>query len=86
MAGAATLGYAAAGILQLQARAAGAIRLQVIAALVFNALSAVAVVIYLAGGGSAPIAILIGVAATAFSVAFAAWLVQDRSHSTEVAP
>jgi hypothetical protein len=80
MAGAATLGYAAAGVLQLRAQGAGAIRLQVAAALVFNAFSAVAVALYLLAGGSSPVAILIGVAATAFSVAFAAWLLQDRSH------
>lgn len=82
LAGAATLGYAAAGVLQVRAHSTGAIRLQVIAALVFNAFSAVAVAIYLAGGGSSPVAILIGVAATAFSLAFAAWLVQDRSRSS----
>jgi hypothetical protein len=86
MAGAATLGYAVAGVLQLRERAAGAVRLQVVAALVFNACSALAVALYLLGGDSAPVAILIGAAATAFSVAFAAWLLQVRSNtSTEVA-
>lgn len=82
LAGAATLGYAAAGVLQVRARAAAAIRLQVIAALVFNAFSAIAVAIYLAGGGSSPVAILIGVAATAFSLAFIAWLLQDPSRNS----
>lgn len=81
LAGAATLGYAAAGVLQLRARSAGEIRLQVIAALIFNAFSAVAVALYLLAGGSAPVAFLIGAAATAFSLAFAAWLLQDRSRS-----
>lgn len=86
LAGAATLGYAAAGVLQVRARGARAIRLQVVAALVFNALSAVAAVLYLLAGGTSPVAMLIGVAATAFSLAFAAWLLQDRSRSPMEAP
>lgn len=78
LAGAATLGYAVAGVLQVRARSAGAIRLQVIAALAFNAFSAVAVALYLAAGGSSPVAFLIGAAATAFSLAFATWLMQNN--------
>jgi hypothetical protein len=78
LAGAATIGYAAAGVLQVRARSVGAIRLQVIAALVFNAFSALAVALYLGAGGDSPVAILIGAAATAFSLAFASWLIQTN--------
>lgn len=78
LAGAATLGYAVAGVLQVRARSADAIRLQVIAALAFNAFSAVAVALYLGAGGGSPVAILIGAAATAFSLAFATWLIQTN--------
>jgi hypothetical protein len=80
IAGAATVGYAAAGILQVRARSTTAIRLQVVAALVFNAFSAVAVLLYLIAGGGSPVALLIGPAATAFALAFAVWLLQERSN------
>jgi hypothetical protein len=74
LAGAATLGYATAGVLEVISTAAATVRLQVRAALVFNALGAIAAVIYLADGGTSWVAWVILVAAGAFSVAAAWWL------------
>ena len=74
LAGAATFGYAVAGILELLARSAAEIRLQVRAALVFNVLSAIAAAMYLVGGGQSPVAWVILVAATGFSMAAGWWL------------
>lgn len=74
LAGAATLGYATAGLLEVRARSAPEIRLQVRAALVFNVLAAIAAVMYLLGGGVSPVAWVILAAATGFSVAAAWWL------------
>ena len=74
LAGAATLGYAVAGVASLLARSRAQIGLQVRAATVFNGLSAVAAVIYLINGGRAPVAWLILVAATAFTAVFVLWM------------
>lgn len=78
LAGAATLGYATAGVLEVMARSAPRIRLQVVAALVFNGLSAVAAVVYVAGGGSSLVALVILLAASLFSLVFVVWLSQAR--------
>ena len=67
LAGAAALGYAVAGVLQLLVNRWAEIRLQVIAAIVFNTLSAVASAIYLAGGGRSLVGILILLASTVFT-------------------
>ena len=85
LAGAATLGYATAGVLEVRARAASEIRLQVRAALVFNVLSAIAAVIYLIGGGQSPIGWVILVAATGFSVAAGWWLAATPESATNAA-
>lgn len=74
LAGAATLGYATAGVLEVMSTAATTVRLQVRAALVFNALGAVAAAMYLLDGGTSFIAWVILAAAGAFSVAAAWWL------------
>jgi hypothetical protein len=83
MAGAATLGYAVAGVLQIRAHHRAEIGLQVVAALVFNALSAVAAILYVAGGGRSLVAFLILGAAAFFSLVFAVWLTHGgRPRST----
>lgn len=69
-AAAATLGYAVAGALELRAASWSAVRLPTVGALIFNALSAVAAAQYLGGGGRSPVAALILLAATAFSIGF----------------
>jgi hypothetical protein len=74
LAGAATLGYATAGVLEVMSRSAAAVRLQVRAALVFNVLGAIAAAMYLLDGGTSLIAWVILVAAGGFSVAAAWWL------------
>jgi hypothetical protein len=74
LAGAAALGYATAGVLEVLASSGAAIRLQVRAALVFNALSAVAAAVYVVGGGRSFLGWLILAAATTFTVVFAWWL------------
>jgi len=74
LAGAATLGYAVAGVASLRARSRDEIGLQVRAATVFNGISAVAALVYLFGGGTAPVAWLIFVAATAFTALFVLWM------------
>jgi hypothetical protein len=58
----------------IQDPGAAAIRLQVRAALVFNALGAIAAAMYLLGGGTSWVAWVILVAAGGFSVAAAWWL------------
>jgi hypothetical protein len=67
LAGAAALGYAVAGVFQILVNRWAEIRLQVIAAIVFNALSAVACAVYLAGGGRSLLGIVILLASTAFT-------------------
>lgn len=79
LAGAAALGYATAGVLQLMARAVPEIRLQVRAALVFNGLSAVAAVMYLAGGGRSPVGWVILAAASVFTAVFVVWLARPQA-------
>jgi hypothetical protein len=74
LAGAATLGYAVAGVVSLRGRSRDEIGLQVRAATVFNGLSAVAALVYVLGGGTAPVAWLILVAAVAFTALFIAWM------------
>ncbi len=76
MGGAATLGYAVAGVYELRARSRGEIRIQVIGAFVFNGLSAIGAAWYVAEGGRSPVGILVLVAAAFFSVAFAVWLMR----------
>ena len=56
------------------ARSRAEIGLQVRAATVFNGLSAVAALIYLLNGGTAAVAWLILVAATAFTAVFVLWM------------
>ncbi|HEV2014547.1 MAG TPA: hypothetical protein VGR77_11795 [Candidatus Dormibacteraeota bacterium] len=70
-AAAATLGYAVAGVLQLRSSVWSAIRLQVIAALVFNGLSVIGAALYLLSGGRSLVGWLILVAATIFTVGLA---------------
>lgn len=70
-AAAATLGYAVAGVLQLRAPVWSAIRLQVIAALVFNGLSVIGAALYVLGGGRSLVGWLILVAATIFTAGLA---------------
>jgi hypothetical protein len=70
-AAAATLGYAVAGVLQLRASGWTAIRLQVIAATVFNGLSIIAAALYLLSGGRSLAGWVILVAATIFTVGLA---------------
>jgi hypothetical protein len=74
LAGAATLGYAVAGVASLRARSRAEIGLQVRAATVFNGASAVAALVYVLGGGTAPVAWLILIAATAFTALFVIWM------------
>jgi hypothetical protein len=74
LAGSATLGYAVAGLVSLFAHSKGEVALQTRGALTFNALSAVAAIFYLLDGGTSQVAWLIGIAASAFSVAFIVWL------------
>jgi hypothetical protein len=63
-AAAATLGYAVGGAMSLAANNWRAIRLQTVSAIVFNALSVIAAVLYLVGGGRSFVGALILVAAT----------------------
>lgn len=76
-AGAATLGYAVAGVYQLRARNRAEIHVQVIGALVFNGLSAIAAALYVIEGGRSPVGVLILVAATFFSASFIWWLTRQ---------
>ena len=73
LAGAATLGYAVAGAFQLLANRWPEIRIQVIAAIVFNALSAVASAIYLAGGGPSILGLVVLPASAFFTFALTAF-------------
>ena len=73
LAGAATLGYAVAGILEMRAAWWNAIRVQNAAAVTFNLLSAVGAMLYFLGGGQSLIALVILVAASLFSVALGSW-------------
>lgn len=70
-AAAGTLGYAAAGVASLLATQWAAIRLQVIAALVFNGLSIIAAARYLIEGRRSAVGILILAAAALFTLALA---------------
>jgi hypothetical protein len=78
-AAAATFGYAVGGVMSLQANRYSALRVQTIAAAVFNGVSAVAAALYLIGGGRSLIGVLILVAATAFTVALVYGLARGRS-------
>ena len=69
LAGAATLGYAVAGVLEVLANRWPSVRLQVVAAIAFNALAAVASAIYLAGGGGSILGIVVLLAAGFFTFA-----------------
>ena len=73
MAGAACLGYAAAGVLELRAPGYRSIRIQNSAAIAFNGLSAIACWIAVASGTGGLLAPLIAVAATFFTFALG-WL------------
>jgi len=81
IAGAATLGYAAAGVLELRSRDWGELRFQNPAAVLFNGLSAVVAAVAVAGGNRAPMVLLILVAATVFAVglAYGQWDAYRRS-------
>lgn len=68
LAGAATFGYAFAGYLSLQSGRWEAIRVQNLAAITFNGLSAIAALMYVMAGGTALGAWVILVAATAFTL------------------
>jgi hypothetical protein len=69
MAGAATFGYAFGGYLSIRDGRWEAIRVQNLAAIVFNALSAVAALMYVMAGGSSLVAWVILIAATLFAIA-----------------
>jgi hypothetical protein len=69
LAGAATLGYAFGGYLSIRDGRWEAIKVQNLAAIVFNGLSAIAGLFYVVGGGSSWVAWVILVAATLFTVA-----------------
>lgn len=69
LAGAATLGYAFGGYLSIRDGRWEAIKVQNLAAIVFNGLSAIAALMYLTSGGSSLVAWVILVAATLFTVA-----------------
>jgi hypothetical protein len=69
LAGAATFGYAVAGILEIRDGRWEAIRIQVIAAVVFNALAAGAALAYVAAGGGSLLGPVVVAAATFFAVA-----------------
>jgi hypothetical protein len=73
LAGAATLGYGAAGVFQLLSGRWPEIRLQVLGAITFNALGALAAGIYLAAGGRSVLGLLILVAAGFFTLALTWW-------------
>jgi hypothetical protein len=73
LAGAATLGYGAAGVFQLLSGRWPEIRLQVLGAITFNALGALAAAIYLAAGGRSFLGLLILVAAGFFTLALTWW-------------
>lgn len=68
MAGAATLGYAFGGYLSLRDGRWEAIRLQNLAAIVFNGLSAIAGLMYVVAGGTSVVGWLILIAASLFTV------------------
>lgn len=69
LAGAATFGYAFAGYLSLRSGRWEAIRLQNLAAIVFNGLSAIAALMYVVGGGRSLGGWLVLIAATVFAAA-----------------
>lgn len=68
LAGAATLGYAFGGYLSIRDGRWEAIRVQNLAAIVFNGLSAIAALMYVMAGGTSLVGWLILVAATLFAV------------------
>lgn len=73
IAGAATLGYAAAGLFQLLSGRWAEIRLQLVGAITFNALGAISAAIYLAAGGRSLLGILVLVAGGFFTLALTWW-------------
>jgi hypothetical protein len=73
MAGAATLGYGVAGILEILTDRWQPIRLQVVGAVVFNALAAVSSAIYLATGGTSFLGWVMLLAAGLFAFALTWW-------------
>lgn len=73
LAGAATLGYAVAGVLEVLVNRWSSVRLQVVAAIAFNALAAVASAIYLAGGGGSILGLVVLLAAGFFTFALTAF-------------
>ena len=70
-AGAATLGYAAMGLVEFRAPRWDAMRLPTVMALVFNGMSAIASAVALAAGEPTGLVVLVGAASTAFTAAFA---------------
>lgn len=73
LAGAATIGYAVAGVFEILVDRWSSIRLQVVAAIAFNALAAVASAIYLASGGGSILGIVVLLAAGFFTFALTAF-------------
>jgi hypothetical protein len=73
MAGAATLGYGVTGIFELLSGRWRAIRIETIAAIVFNALAAVSAAIYLATGGHSLIGWIVLIAGGFFAFAMTGW-------------
>lgn len=73
LAGAATLGYAVAGVFQLLVNRWDAIRYQVVGAIAFNALAAVSAAIYLARGGTSLLGLVVLLAAGFFTFALTGW-------------
>lgn len=69
-AGAATLGYAAMGIVEIRAPQWDRMALPTVMALTFNGMSVVASVVSIVAGDATPVTYLIGVAATAFTATF----------------
>ena len=85
LAGAATLGYATAGVLQIRWGRWSEIRLQVFAAIAFNALAAGAAARYLASGGRSLLGVLVLVAGAFFAVALTWWSrSRERTRRREV--
>jgi hypothetical protein len=70
LAGAATLGYAGAGVLEARARTWGETRLQNLAPIVFNGVAAVVSLAAVAAGNGSIVVLLILVASAGFAVTF----------------
>ena len=78
LAGAATLGYATTGVLEIRSGRWAEIRLEVYAAIAFNALGAIAAAIYLASGGRSILGVLVLLAAGFFTITLTWWSLRSR--------